>query len=102
MLLALPGAAGAMRLHTAKHTHSHRFLVVDDSLDAAQSLAPQARVAQPREVAEGELHVDAMAPEAPRIADESPHGLARLEERTQQGGPDGSRRSGDQDHGAEL
>ena len=46
---------------------------MDDRVHAAERLALEVAVAESRQVAQGDLHVDAMAPQAARIANEGTH-----------------------------
>ena len=73
---------------------------MDDGVDAAQRLALEVAVAEPRQVAEGDLHVDAMAAQAARIANEGTHVVPGLEQQRQERPADGSTGPGQQDHGA--
>ena len=46
---------------------------MDDRVHPAERLALEVAVAEPCQVAEGDLHVDAMAAQAARIANEGTH-----------------------------
>jgi hypothetical protein len=43
---------------------------MDHGVDAAKRLALEVSIAEASKVAQGDLHVDTMAPQAPRIANE--------------------------------
>ena len=63
-----------------------------------QRLALKVAVAQAGQVPERDLHVDPMAAEAPRVAHQRPHVVARLQQEREQRPAHGSARPGQQDH----
>ncbi len=65
---------------------------------STQRLTLQMAVAQAGQVPERDLHVDPMAAEAARIANQRPHVVARLEQEWEQRPAHGSARPGQQDH----
>ena len=75
---------------------------VDHGVDAAQRLARRCAVAEARQVAEGDLDVDAVPAEPARVADQGPDVVAGLEQQREQRPADGSGRAGEQDHAAGL
>ena len=75
-----------------------RWITVSRS---AQRLALEVAVAEPRQVAERDLHLDPVAAQAARVADQRPHVVPGLEQQREQRPADGSARPGQQDHAAD-
>ena len=63
---------------------------VDHRVDAAQRLALQMAVAEARQVAERDLHLDPLAAQPARVADQARTSSPRLEQQRQQRPADGS------------
>jgi hypothetical protein len=68
---------------------------VDDGPDAAQGVAERRRIGQ---VAQRDLHADALGPQPARVAHEAAHGLPRGGQTAQEGGPDEPGGAGEQQH----